>query len=342
MAKVDQNNPSLESIRKIIENKNKYYPHCSNILCKSKKDLSEGKYNKLIEILPIYAEYLEKQLLILGHDDDKIDKRVLLLNNYYNEVNRIFPDDTVFNAQDKFKPTILEEFMYFLFKDYVDDLISKYIADDNQCKKLVDCGCNVEAYTNLYFTVNGLEDFFKNPQFKINTKAQDFVVFRKFRLMTQSDKLDISDLEYLSNLTKIKDLPLDVKIGIKKCIKELSGKNSNLYKTLQSKEIFIPILAIENKTYLDKTMLSGIMSTAEKLKDGNPYTRFIVVTGTYEVNKDLDPKTSKIDQIYVLKDSQNGEIRSSVIKTLMKDVKAHLERQWVDIETKIKEYGTVM
>ncbi len=33
----------------------------------------------------------------------------------------------------------------------------------------------------------------------------------------------------------------------------------------------IPIVAIECKTYLDKTMLEGSIATAEKIKNGNPY-----------------------------------------------------------------------
>lgn len=67
----------------------------------------------------------------------------------------------------------------------------------------------------------------------------------------------------------------------------------------KNKEIKVPIVAVENKTYLDKTMLEGVIATAEKLKSGNPYTRFVVVSENYDVDMKVDPIYSLIDQIYV-------------------------------------------
>ena len=56
--------------------------------------------------------------------------------------------------------------------------------------------------------------------------------------------------------------------------------------------IRIPIVAIENKTYIDKTMLEGIIATAEKVKNGNPYSRFVVVSENYDVDLSVDPSYS--------------------------------------------------
>ncbi|MFQ6055585.1 MAG: Bpu10I family restriction endonuclease, partial [Methanosarcinales archaeon] len=39
----------------------------------------------------------------------------------------------------------------------------------------------------------------------------------------------------------------------------------------------IPIVSIECKTYRDKTMFEGSVSTAEKIKKGNLYCIFLIV-----------------------------------------------------------------
>jgi hypothetical protein len=50
-------------------------------------------------------------------------------------------------------------------------------------------------------------------------------------------------------------------------------------------------------------MYEGFVSTAEKIKRGNPYCIFLIVTETYQVSLDVDPKYSLIDQIYVFASS---------------------------------------
>ncbi|WNE41011.1 MAG: hypothetical protein mread185_000468 [Mycoplasmataceae bacterium] len=69
----------------------------------------------------------------------------------------------------------------------------------------------------------------------------------------------------------------------------------------KKKDIKIPILSIECKTYLDKTMLQGLIATAEKIKRGNPYAKFYVVTETYGINLEEDLYGTQIDQVYVLR-----------------------------------------
>lgn len=61
-----------------------------------------------------------------------------------------------------------------------------------------------------------------------------------------------------------------------------------------SKEINLPIVSIEAKTYIDKTMLEGSIATAEKIKSGNPYAKFYMVTETYEVDNPLTPRIPEL------------------------------------------------
>lgn len=105
----------------------------------------------------------------------------------------------------------------------------------------------------------------------------------------------------------------------------------------------VPVVAVECKTYIDKTMFEGSAATAEKLKAGNPYTFFGIVSETYEINKSFIPAYSRVDQIYILrKGTRKGvlnPIDSGVVCRLVKDVIHHLSKPWVDIESKLNNDG---
>ncbi|MDR3243628.1 MAG: Bpu10I family restriction endonuclease [Elusimicrobiota bacterium] len=113
-------------------------------------------------------------------------------------------------------------------------------------------------------------------------------------------------------------------------------------------DTFVPVIAIECKTYLDKTMLEGSIATAEKIKIGNPYCRFCIVTEFYEVDKNVDIKHSRIDQIYVLnkdakrKTSISSNIQTDVVERIYKETNKHLRQKWSDVENNIKNNGIVI
>lgn len=268
--------------------------HASNICTKSNRGVKAKEKKALEEVVPIYAEYLESQKELKGYSTSVIKERVRLLNGYYRDYNHLQLDN-VFSSQGKFRSTILEEFMFFLFRDYVAELKRKYKDADNLIQ-----GGAAKAYTNLYFTASGIENFVKEPNVEINVKDQDFAIYRKV------------------------DLSID-------------GK---------TKEIKVPIVAVENKTYLDKTMLEGVIATAEKLKSGNPYTRFVVVSENYDVDLKVDPIYSRIDQIYVLRKSKRKEyfapIDANVVIRFFQETKQHIERPWSNIEVKMREEGVIM
>lgn len=114
----------------------------------------------------------------------------------------------------------------------------------------------------------------------------------------------------------------------------------------RTQTIPVPIVAIECKTYLDKTMLEGSIATAEKIKNGNPYCYFCIVAECYEVGYEVDIKTTRIDQIYVLTKqkgrSKESEIKEDVLKQLFNDIKKHLKCKWSDVEKKITSKGIVI
>ena len=157
-----------------------------------------------------------------------------------------------------------------------------------------------DAYSNLYFSPKNLDSLETDPGLIINTKDQDFAIS--------------------------KEIEINVSLNPKKNIKP--------------QKILVPVVSIECKTYLDKTMYEGSVATAEKIKQGNPYGLFFIVTETYDVKEDVDPKYSQLDQIYILRKSKRdkdekystrNQIYSDVIIDLFRRVEKHLNSVWKNV-----------
>lgn len=311
--------PGIEYISTNLRG-NKGLIHASNIVAKVNSATNIEKYqareDKLKKLIGIYTEYLTGQLAIkdevldfrtdaLSDEqktriNDNIKKRVKLLNDYYEKFTALKIEgdgDECYDSRSKIRSTILEEFMFLLFREFVGSI------SGSGKKKLLKNG-STKAYSNMFFTASDINQFVKNPSIQINTKNQDYAIYREVKIL-----LEGSD--------------------------EAPRKAS------------IPILAIEDKTYLDKTMLEGAIATAEKIKMGAPYSVFIVVAETYAVDSSVDPAYSRIDQIFVLrkcKDSERGEndINVDVVQNLFWFVVNRLMRPWFDIEKKLKNSGTII
>lgn len=280
----------------ICEMKGKYpqFSHASNIITKYSGKLNGKEGDALNKLIPEYSKYLHRMMGISTYDKYAIEKKVDYLNDYYNFM-RDNDLEKAFSSQGKFRPTILEEFLYLLFKDYVELIKQRY--DDND---VLGSGA-VKAYSNLYFKAKDFKDFIKIPEIGVNEKDQDYAIYRTF------------------DITINEKTPLQIRI---------------------------PAIAIEAKTYIDKTMLDSIIATAEKIKSGNPHTRFIAVSERYDVSYAVDPAYSRIDQIYILRKSIRknawADIDKDVVWRLFEETTQHLERPWSDIEARIREEGVVI
>lgn len=114
------------------------------------------------------------------------------------------------------------------------------------------------------------------------------------------------------------------------------------------KVIHIPLVCIECKTYLDKTMYEGSVATASKIKNGNPKCLFIIATETYDVSNDVDIETSLIDNIYVLRKQKRSKNRDklllapinvSVIEHLVNTVSTRIDRTDKEVDQLVTELG---
>lgn len=272
--------------------------HASNIQAKlTKKKLGQLTPKQNIAISDIEAHYLvyiNKQLTLRGISDKILSQRVDLLNEYYDFLDHNYSN--TFSSQGKFRSSILEEFLYLVFKDEIAKL-KKDIKDDKNTLLLG----NAKAYTNIYFSPANIKCFINDLSIGVNTKDQDFAIFREAQVV-------VDGKSYIVN---------------------------------------IPIVAIEAKTYLDKTMLEGSIATAEKIKMGNPYTKFYVATESYDVSFDVDPSYSRIDQIFVLrkskrKDREHHNIYFDVVKSMVDEIRKHLNDDWGDTEAKLNKQGIII
>lgn len=108
----------------------------------------------------------------------------------------------------------------------------------------------------------------------------------------------------------------------------------------------LPIVAVECKSYIDKTMLEGSVATAEKIKSGNPHALFCMVSEQYDVSMNVDPAYSRIDQIYILRKKTRREpwrdIDADVVVSFVRLVENHLMRPWSDIARKLSDTGMLI
>lgn len=269
--------------------------HASNFITKDSSNLSEKERKVLDEMVRVYYKYLYVNLTTSGNGPKQVAHRVEEVNNYYNFIHT-HGYDNFFSAQGKFRPTILEEFCYLLFKDLVADINIQYSPEK------IESG-SAKAYTNLYFSASNLKEFVTAPDIGVNEKDQDFAIFKTLDLM-------------------------------------IAGKPQT---------IKLPVIAVECKTYIDKTMLEGSIATAEKIKSGNPYSMFFIVTENYDVSLDVDPAYSRIDQIYVLRKCTRKSMKTnwkdidfSVVLDFVNQVKNHLTRNWSDVEFKMTNEGKII
>lgn len=272
--------------------------HASNIISKWGNNVTRQQKKALEHLIPEYAKYIREMLAISDNhcltEKEKVNMQVACVNRYYNYMHNNNFENT-FSAQGKFRPTILEEFLFLLFRAYVIK-----VKENHDIEDVLGSGA-VKAYTNIYFKAKNFKDFIVSPEIGVNEKDQDYAIYRTF---------------------------------------DISINNANPLK------IRIPAVAIEAKTYIDKTMLDSIIATAEKIKSGNPHTRFIAVSERYDVSFGVDPAYSRIDQIYILrkgmKKQEWAEIDAEVVWRLYDETINHLNRPWSDIETRINEEGVII
>lgn len=118
---------------------------------------------------------------------------------------------------------------------------------------------------DFFFRSNNFSDMLSNPNILIERKDHDFVIGSKINASFHCQGSELHETETFD----------------------------------------IPAIAIECKTYLDKTMLEGASTAAAQLKARNPNALYILVAERLKLTESINLKKYQVDQIYILRKEKN-------------------------------------
>jgi hypothetical protein len=282
-----------------LEGDNRVFIHGANL---RGKEAHVTKYTDveaktfLAEIRPIYDKWKKDNTELKGpyaknsaEDSAIIEKRVQLFNAYKDFIDQQKYAEK-FDSRSNLHSTVLEEFMYYLFRDLATAFSEKALLG------------KAHTFKDLFFMPQSFADMVSKPNMRLEIKDHDFIIGS--RILTQA---------------------------------QVDGAE-----TIEKHEFDVPAVAIECKTYLDKTMLESSSTSAEQLKTRNPNAIYIVVMEWIKLTENVNLKKLKVDQIYILRKQKNTDREYRYLESYVKNpvyadtvahlfnfVKLHLTDPWV-------------
>jgi hypothetical protein len=246
-------------------------------------------------------------------DRDTINERVRLLEGYKDFLDQQKYAEQ-FDSRSNLHSSVLEEFLYYLFRDLVADFGPRALIGKSHTIK------------DIFFLPPNYEAMIARPYAGIERKDHDFVIG-----VTVEAQLKTA----VKNGTKE---PADEGEGVAEPARSYKVRLEDATET----HLFdIPAIAIECKTYLDKTMLEGSSRAAEELKARNPNSVYIVAMEWLKLTEAVNLRKYKVDQIYVFRkqkntdrefrfapDYQKNPIDPEVVSHLFDFVRRHLTADW--------------
>jgi hypothetical protein len=274
------------------------YVHGDNLIQKENhttKYLDADSKRYLLEIRAKYDVWKSANEQLIGplavsseNDNSILNERVKLFNEYKDFLDQQHYAEK-FDSRSNLHSSVLEEFMFYLFKDLVAEFSTNALIGKSH------------AFKDIFFQPTSFKEMIQNPHAKIEKKDHDFVIGVNIEATMLCDGHDIPQLESLQ----------------------------------------IPAVAIECKTYLDKTMLEGSSNAAEQILIRNPNAIYLVVAEWLKLTDKVNLKKYKVDQIYVLRKQKNTDrefryadtyvknpIYEDVVSHLFHYVKNHLISDW--------------
>ena len=297
------------------------FVHGSNLQQKEQhptKYRDEISVSYLREIRAMYDKWSADNQELIGPtstkalDDFKvIERRVELLEAYKNFIDQQKYAEQ-FDSRSNLHSSVLEEFLYYLFRDLVNDFGNKALLGKSH------------TFKDIFFMPQNYRSMINKPNATIERKDHDFVIGVRVKGSFMSVTED--------------EVPLDIPQDQLAISEVLTPYNANQEETHY---FDIPAVVIECKTYLDKTMLEGSSRAAEELKARNPNGLYIVVMEWLKLTEDINLKKYKVDQIYVFRRQKNTDreyrylpdyvkkpIDPRVIHHLFEMVRNHLISDW--------------
>ncbi len=223
------------------------------------KDVDSRRY--LIEIRTRYNQWKADNEQLFGptankgeKDSEIISKRVELLNDYKNFLDQQHYAEK-FDSRSNLHSSVLEEFMFYFFRDFVKGISDKALIGKSH------------SFKDIFFRSPSYAEMIKQPHALIEIKDHDFAIGTSIKTTMKCNGSDVIEEHHWD----------------------------------------IPAVAIECKTYLDKTMLQDVSTAAEQLKQKNPNAMYIVIAEWLKLTESVNLKKYKIDQIYVLRKQKNTD-----------------------------------
>jgi hypothetical protein len=249
----------------------------------------------LTEIRAEYSKWKDGNEKLIGpfskpskKDNQIIEQRVKLFADYQDFIDKQKYAEK-FDSRSNLHSSVLEEFIFYLFKDLVYEFSKSAVIG------------KAHTFKDIFFNSSSYKEMVTKPNAKIEKKDHDFI------------------------------------IGVN--IQTSMNCEGNQEKEQHSWQI--PAVAIECKTYLDKTMLEGSSTAAEQLKHRNPNAIYIVVAEWLKLTEQVNLKKFKVDQIYVLRKQKNTDreyrydptykknpVYADVVQHMFDTVRNHLTTDW--------------
>ncbi len=220
-------------------------------------------------------------------DSEIIHARTSSLNRYKDFTDQQHYAEK-FDSRSNLHSSVLEEFMYYLFRNLVEDFSENALIGKSH------------TFKDIFFRPDNYGGMLEKPSTLIEKKDHDFAIGVKINSVLRCQGSEIEE-------NHIWDLPA---------------------------------VAIECKTYLDKTMLQDTSTAAEQLQHRNPNALYIVVAEWLKLTDAVNLKKFKIDQIYVLRKQKNTDrefrfegyvknpIFQDVVEHLFDNVRDYLTSDW--------------
>jgi hypothetical protein len=223
-----------------------------------------------------------------AQDTETLRQRVAHFTTYKNFIDQQKYAEK-FDSRSNLHSSVLEEFIYCLFRDLVGEFTGKALIG------------KANTFKDIFFMPPNYAAMLETPHARIERKDHDFAIG-----VSVSARLN--------------------------CAGQEKGEAHHFQ---------IPAVAIECKTYLDKTMLEGSSTAAEQLKFRNPNALYLVVSEWLKLTGNVNLRKFKVDQIYVLRKQKNTDrefrflpdyekkpIHLDVVEHLFRTVRTHLTSNW--------------
>jgi len=265
--------------------------HGANLV---EKELDRSKYGTadgktyLAEIRAKYDAWHKANIALAGpgsaatEGDRKIvDARVKMFADYKDFLDQQHYAEH-FDSRSNLHSSVLEEFMYYLFRDLVAEFGTHALIGKSR------------AFKDIFFTPPKYSEMLKRPYARVEQKDHDFVIGATIEASFRSTAPPEQSDQPSGKVEIMAEEPADY-------------AEVTVTQNTETHLFDVPAIAIECKTYLDKNMLEGSSRSAEELKARNPSGLYMVVMGWIKLADAVNLKKYKVDQIYVLRRQKNTD-----------------------------------